>query len=173
MISKKHPLQYSLLCLTGGAIALLAGSTALQAAGFASHEARGDHIVWRLEKPPENTKAVTLKVMYTPNKLEEDSYVDTRTYSAGEELVYPFVDALDDGTYTWELTFVPNGGLIGYSPRRAEGPIDKNGREMEIVGKPRDTKERVYISNRGRDRIQTGSFTVIGGVIPEELQEEK
>lgn len=136
-----------------------------QAAEFARMQSFGDSAVWQT-KLPENATGVTLRVLYTPNDLEQDSYIDFCDFKSFEEIKYPFSDRLQDGVYSWELRLINDGIQLGYTGKE-EGVIDKNGREIEIVGKSKDTEKRVYISNRGRDGIQTGSFRVIDGKIPE------
>lgn len=140
------------------------------AADFSIMKSHGDSAVWHTQLP-KNATGVTLRVTYTPNDLEQDSYVDFCDFEPYEEIKYPFSDRLEDGVYSWELRLINEGIQRGYTGKK-EGAIDKNGREIKIVGKSKDTEKRVYISNKGRDGIQTGSFRVIDGVIPELDEEE-
>jgi len=178
MIIKKLTPQRSWLCLAGGALTMMGTSMSLHAGqfeDFARSETFGDGIVWEVHKPPADAERVILRVLHTPNEMGADSYVDKRTYGISEKIVYPFeAGDLPDGSYTWELRLVSKGDLIGFTGKREEGEIDKNGREVELLPekKPRDTKEREWISNKGFDSIQTGGFRVVRGEIPKEQQEE-
>ncbi len=136
----------------------------------------GDAVAWDLNLP-HDAAGVHVRVVYTPNDLLEDSYLDQFTFSKGSKVVYPFFYDLEDGIYTWELRVLKKGPVVkGFSPnnRLAEGPIDANGRDIEIVGKPISRRGRTMLSNSGRDSIQTGSFSVVRGIIPDfEALEEK
>ncbi len=160
-----------------GAMLMTLSSQGVLATDFIEETAYlGNAVAWDLNLPRDAT-GVHVRVVYTPNKLLEDSYLDQLTFSKGSKVVYPFFSDLEDGTYTWELRVLKEGPVVkGFSPnsKSAEGPIDVNGREIEIVGKPVSIKGRTMLSNRGRDSIQTGSFSVVRGSIPDfEALEEK
>ncbi len=149
-------------------------SEGLLAGDFAKADYRGDAVFWELSLP-KDAREVEVRVVYTPPDVKGDSYLEQVTVKRGSQVVYPFSDKLVDGTYNWELRLVKEGETRGFSPgsRVEEGPIDSNGRQIAIVGKSPSPNGKVRLSNEGRDSVQTGSFTVVRGMIPDFQEQEK
>jgi len=173
MKAKKLGYIRKTLLLVCSATVMTLASQGLLAKDFAKVQYFSDGVVWETFLPNDAT-GVEVSVTFTPTKLEEDSYLDQRTYDRGEKIDYPFFSKLEDGTYRWEMRLLKEGPVRkGFSSKAGEGAIDANGREIAIVGEPILIKGRTYLPNRGRDSLQTGNFVVFRGEIPDVEQPEE
>lgn len=151
------------------AVGLFAASTmpvmAAEGSNFVEVDYNGGEIRWSPTNLPKETTGMKVNVVYTPNDLKEDSFLDERTYEGGSKMGYPFFEELRDGVYTWEVRVETDGLKYGFEQQKEEGPIDRNGRQVAIVGEIDVPKGRTILPNRGRDLTQIGSFRVIKGKI--------
>lgn len=135
----------------------------------------GRQVVWDLALP-EGATGVMARVLFTPNDLKADSYLEEVLFEEGR-VVYPFNGELEDGTYTWELRLLhKDAKAVGFKPssKAEEGPIDGDGRQIELVGEPLPApKGKIRVSNTGRDSVQNGGFRVVKGEIPDFGQVEE
>jgi hypothetical protein len=147
-------------------LAAAAGGLLLGTAGLALADATDEPLatlyvgtdeVWWDPKPQLKNKSAVLTVS-APN-----GDVTSETFSAGDQ---PFYPVGEDGTYVYEMYGMSKGRMAaqGAMPEGSPGAIDANGRPSNSnAANPPQAR---------RGTVQSGSFSVAGGVPVDPSQQE-
>ncbi len=183
IIHQKTKCLLSLFCAS--VVAMVSQSSLAKDFAHVTHA--GEGVIWDLSLPS-GGEGVELTVAYSPLEDKGISFVDKSLFEASAGIVYPFKSTsgkrLEDGFYTWTMRIVKGSDIkYGFDREKvaeekksasiADPEIDRNGRELRVVGDETIVEGREFLFSTNRNFVQGGSFSVINGTVIDNTEEEK